>query len=344
MDNQEDTADMDLAALEAYLALRLPGFGGPYAARKFDTGQSNPTYRIEAPGITFALRRKPLGKLLKSAHAVDREFRVQLALAGSDVPVPGMYHLCRDDSVIGSMFYVMEYLDGRHFPEPSLPGASANFRTAVFGEMNRILAALHDIDVSGAGLADFGAPGNYVERQVFRWTQQYRATETGHIPEMEELIAALPQNMPPDDGRRSLVHGDFRIDNLMFDRSRPVCIGVLDWELSTIGHPFADLAAVIMQWRMPPGRDGRGLAGLDRAALGIPEDAAFIDTYCQRRGLAGIPDFHFFLAFSFFRMAAILQGVGKRALEGNASNPELGSKLGRCVPDFARRGLNALHG
>lgn len=338
----KDTQTLDTDAVAAYLADHLPGFSGPIEAVKFQTGQSNPTFLLKTPGGQFVLRRKPPGKLLKSAHAVDREFRVQKALAGTDVPVARMHLLCEDDSVIGSAFYVMDYIQGRNFTDPTMEGVDNATRGAIIDEMNRVLAALHMVDIDAVGLSDYGPPGHYIERQLSRWTKQYRASETEPVAEMDQLIAALAERMPPDDGQRTLVHGDYRIDNMIFAPQGPECLAVLDWELSTIGHPFADLASVIMQWQMPPGKEGRGLAGVDRAALGLPSDAEFIARYCERRGLPGIDDFGFYLSFSFFRMAAIIQGVLKRALDGNASNPERGIKLGAYVPVFARHGLEAL--
>ncbi|MEX0318315.1 MAG: phosphotransferase family protein [Ruegeria sp.] len=340
----DDTQSLGLDEVDAYLRANLDGYHGPLTATKFAVGQSNPTFRLDTPDRSYVLRRKPPGVLLKSAHAVDREFRVQRALAGSDVPVPQMYLLCEDDGVIGSAFYVMEHLDGRNFFEPTMKGESNETRRAVMAEMNRVLAALHMVDADAVGLSDYGPPGNYFERQIGRWTKQYRASETGSIPGMDALIEALQAGMPEDDGQRTLVHGDYRIDNMMFEKNGTKCLGVLDWELSTIGHPYADLAAVIMQWQMPPGKEGRGLAGIDRAALGLPSDREFIDDYCRRRRLAGIDNFGFYLAFNFFRMAAIIQGVYKRALDGNASNPERAKQLGQYVPVFAQHGLEALRG
>ncbi len=337
-----DSANLDLPTVDAYLSARLPGYRGPLEASKFTIGQSNPTFLLKTPDLTYVLRRKPPGVLLKSAHAVDREFRVQSALAGSKVPVPQMYLLCEDDSIIGSDFYVMEYLEGRTFLEPAMSDQSNDTRIAVLEEMNRVLAELHMVDIHAVGLSDFGPPGNYFERQIARWTKQYRASETVQIPEMDTLITALSNAMPEDDGQRTLVHGDYRIDNLLFEKNGTRCIGVLDWELSTIGHPYADLAAVIMQWRMPPGTEGRGLAGLDRGSLGLPSDQSFIDQYCRRRRLPGIDKFGFYLAFNFFRMAGILQGVYKRALDGNASDPDRARVLGLYVPMFAQHGLKAL--
>ncbi|CUJ95399.1 Putative aminoglycoside phosphotransferase [Ruegeria denitrificans] len=337
-----DSTILDLTAVDAYLSAQLPGYRGPLQATKFAIGQSNPTFLLKTPDQSLVLRRKPPGALLKSAHAVDREFRVQSALANSAVPVPKMHLLCQDSDIIGSDFYIMEHLEGRVFLEPTLKGESNETRTAVLDEMNRVLAALHEVDIDAVGLSDYGPPGNYFERQIARWIKQYRASETAHIPEMDALIAALKESIPADDGQRTLVHGDYRIDNLMFEKDGTQCIGVLDWELSTIGHPFADLAAVIMQWQLPPGSEGRGLAGIDRNNLGLPSDQTFIDQYCQRRGLPVIDNFGFYLAFNFFRMAGILQGVYKRAQDGNASDPERATILGSYVPIFAQHGLSAI--
>ena len=339
-----DTQTLDTGAVAVYLAQHLPGFEGPIEARKFQTGQSNPTFLLKTPAHDYVLRRKPPGTLLKSAHAVDREFRVQQALAGSDVPVARMHLLCEDDAVIGSAFYVMDHVPGRNFFDPVMQGETNATRAAVITDMNRVLAALHDVDVAAVGLADYGPPGNYYERQIGRWTKQYRASETVDVPAMNALIDGLGRAMPADDGQRGLVHGDYRIDNMIFDAERPVCRAVLDWELSTIGHPYADLAAVIMQWQMPAGTEGRGLAGIDRVALGLPSDAEFVAMYCERRGISGIDNFGFYLAFCFFRMAAIVQGVLKRALDGNASNPDRAMTLGKYVPAFAEGGLKALNG
>ena len=339
-----DSQTLDTAAVTAYLTDHLPGFAGPVEARKFQTGQSNPTFLLKTPAHDYVLRRKPPGILLKSAHAVDREYRVQKALAGTDVPVARMHLLCEDDAVIGSAFYVMDHVPGRNFADPRMEGEDNATRTAVIADMNRVLAALHDVDPDAVGLSDYGPPGNYYERQIARWSKQYRASETVDIPAMNRLIDGLTEALPEDDGQRGLVHGDYRIDNMIFDADQPVCRAVLDWELSTIGHPYADLAAVIMQWQMPDGTEGRGLAGIDRAALGLPSDEDFIAMYCERRGIPAIKDFGFYLAFTFFRMAAIIQGVLKRGLDGNASNPERALKLGEYVPAFAQGGLKALNG
>lgn len=333
--------DLNLETVTQYLAGKVPGFLGPLRAEKFSIGQSNPTYRLIGPNGSWVLRCKPPGVLLKSAHAVDREFRVQRALAGSDVPVPAMHHLCEDDSVIGSAFYVMDYIEGRHFNDPRLGDLPLPDRRPIFDEMNRVLAAIHDVDLNAAGLNDYGPEGNYYRRQIDRWTKQYRASETQVVAPMEELITWLDANIPDDDGQRTLVHGDYRIDNMLFAKDSATCLAVLDWELSTVGHPYADLAAVIMQWQMPPGGEGRGLAGVDRDAEGLMRDEAFIAAYCNRRDLPGIDRFGFYLAFAFFRMGAILQGVYKRALDGNASDPKRAQAFGAYVPMFAQSGLKA---
>ena len=333
---------LDVAAVDGYLSVHLPGYAGPLQARKFADGQSNPTFLLTTPSSTFVLRRKPPGTLLKSAHAVDREYRVQKALAGSAVPVAAMHLLCQDDAVIGSAFYVMQHVPGRIFFDPRLPELEKSNRAKVLDDMCRVLAALHDVDVDAVGLSDFGPPGNYIARQTARWSKQYKASETNEIKDMDRLIAQLAERMPTEDGPRTLVHGDYRIDNMIFSADEPRCLAVLDWELSTIGHPLADLASVIMQWQMPVGPEGRGLAGVDRAAQGLPTDEDFIASYCQGRGIPEIDDFGFYLGFCFFRMAAVLQGVKKRALDGNASNPERGLKMGEYIPVFAEKGLKAL--
>jgi aminoglycoside phosphotransferase (APT) family kinase protein len=331
----------ELARVAAWMARQVPGFAGPVRAEKFAVGQSNPTYRLRAASGDYVLRRKPLGPILKSAHAVDREFRVLRALAGTGVPVPHVLALCEDDGVLGSMFYVMEHVTGRNLIDPSLPGETVAGRAALMAEMSRVLAAIHEVDIAAAGLLDFGAPGNYYTRQLGRWTKQYRASETEPLADMEALILWLEGAMPVDDGQRTLVHGDYRIDNLLFATEGASCVAVLDWELSTLGHPYADLAGVLMQWQLPPGTEGRGLAGVDRAALGLPSDDAFVAQYCAQRGIDGIDGLGFYVAFAFFRMAAILQGVKKRALDGNAANPDKALKLGAFVPRFAALGLEA---
>jgi aminoglycoside phosphotransferase (APT) family kinase protein len=344
LEREEAGGGMDadeLARVAAWMARQVPGFAGPVRAEKFAVGQSNPTYRLRAASGDYVLRRKPLGPILKSAHAVDREFRVLRALAGTGVPVPHVLALCEDDGVLGSMFYVMEHVTGRNLIDPSLPGETVAGRAALMAEMSRVLAAIHEVDIAAAGLLDFGAPGNYYTRQLGRWTKQYRASETEPLADMEALILWLEGAMPVDDDQRTLVHGDYRIDNLLFATEGASCVAVLDWELSTLGHPYADLAGVLMQWQLPPGTEGRGLAGVDRAALGLPSDDAFVAQYCAQRGIDGIDGLGFYVAFAFFRMAAILQGVKKRALDGNAANPDKALKLGAFVPRFAALGLEA---
>lgn len=336
------TARLDVAAVEGYLTAHLPGARGPFTATKFATGQSNPTFLLESPSGRYVLRRKPPGKLLKSAHAVDREYRVMTALGDTGVPVPRTHLLCEDESVIGTAFFVMEWVDGRHFVDPAVPGVDNAERGAIYDDMNRVLAALHSVDYAAVGLADYGPQGSYFERQVSRWTKQYRASETETLPDMETLIAWLERHMPPDDGRVSLVHGDYRIDNMLFHRHEPRVVAVLDWELSTLGHPFSDLAYQCMQWRMPPGEEGKGLDGIDRRALGIPTEEEYVARYCERTGIAGIPDWPFYLAFSFFRLGAIIQGVKKRALDGTASNPERGLKLGEHVVVLAAKAVRLI--
>ena len=312
--------DLPVARLDRYLAKHVPGFNGLVRATKCADGQSNPTFVLEAATGRYILRRKPAGNLLKSAHAVDREYRVIRALADTNVPVPQALHLCEDESLIGSVFYVMEFVTGRTFWDPALPELDNDGRRRCYTEMNQTLAAIHSVDVDAAGLSNFGRPGNYFERQFDRWCQQYRASETDKITAMEEVITWLSQNMVPDDGRVALVHGDYRLDNFMFDANHVEIRAVLDWELSTLGHPFADLAFQVAIWRMPPTAALRGLKGVDRDALGIPSDLAYLDDYCARMGHSGIRNWHFYLAFSLFRIAAIVQGVKKRALDGTASS------------------------
>ena len=266
------TQTLDLSKLDKWLRENVCDFGGALSAEKFAGGQSNPTFKLSAGDREFVLRRKPPGELLASAHAVDREFRVISALQGSDVPVPGAVALCEDDDIIGSMFYLMEYMEGRVFWDPVLPELNNDDRRAVYDDMNRVLAAMHSVDVEEAGLGDYGRPGNYFERQVGRWSKQYRASETETVPDMEELMVWLSENMPADDGRVALVHGDYRLDNVMFHPTEPRIIAVLDWELSTLGNPIADLAYQVMAWQLPRDAGITGLAGVDRKPLAIPDD------------------------------------------------------------------------
>ncbi|MEX2519674.1 MAG: phosphotransferase family protein [Paracoccaceae bacterium] len=335
-------AQLDLDVVERCLTARLPGFRGPLAAEKTATGQSNPTFILKAGSGEYVLRRKPPGELLKSAHAVDREFRIMTALAGSGVPVPKTHFLCEDESVIGSMFYLMDRVPGRIIFDPAVPGVDAEHRAAMYEDMNRVLAALHMVDYEAAGLGDFGRPGSYFARQLSRWTKQYRASETEAIPDMDALITWLEAQAPADDDRTSIVHGDYRIDNLIYHPTEPRIVAVLDWELSTLGHPIADLAYQRMQGRLPPGEVGRGLAGVDRKALGIPLEDEYVEMYMRRTGITEIPELTYATAFSFFRICAILQGVKKRGLDGNASNPEAAARMGDKIPGMARLGIECI--
>ena len=329
--------------LTAYLQDHVDGFKGPITLEKFAGGQSNPTFKVTAKSGVYVLRRQPSGKLLKSAHAVDREYRVLNALKDSDVPVAKVFHLCEDITVIGSMFYLMEYCDGTVYWSASLAEIDSNERrSAMYNEMNRVLAALHSVDVDAVGLSDYGKAGNYFERQLTRWTSQYRLTELKKISAMDQLSQWLEDNLPEDDGRVCLVHGDFRLDNMMFAKDKPQVIALLDWELSTLGHPFADLAYQCMQLRMPAGMGSiDGLKDIDRGSLGIPTEQEYVDLYCQRMGIERIENWGFYLAFSFFRLAAIAQGVAKRAAEGNASN-EHANKVGAFVEPLAQMALQVV--
>jgi aminoglycoside phosphotransferase (APT) family kinase protein len=335
-------AQIDTDALARYLESGLPGFKRPLAAEKTATGQSNPTFILSSPSGRYVLRKKPPGPLLKSAHAVDREYRVMQGLGRTDVPVPRMLLLCEDESILGTAFFVMEFVDGVIFWNPALPELSKAQRGKVYDEQNRALAALHSADPTAIGLADFGRAGSYFARQRDRWTKQYRASETERIEDMEFMIAWLSGNEPPDDGRVSLVHGDYRLDNMIFARDASRLLAVIDWELSTLGHPFSDLAYQCMQWRLPNRDAMRGLADVDRRALGIPTEEEYVAQYCQRMRIDSIPHWTFCLAFSFFRLAAIVQGVKKRGLEGNASNPERARKSGEMVPVLAAMGAGVI--
>jgi aminoglycoside phosphotransferase (APT) family kinase protein len=328
--------ELPLDRLEAWLRGHVEGFRGPLAAAdRFAGGQSNPTYRLAAASGNYVLRRKPPGPLLPSAHAVDREFRVMRALADTPVPVPRVFALCEDDGVIGSAFYVMEHLDGRIFWDQRLPEvASAADRAAMFDSMNKVIADLHRVDYAAVGLGEFGRPGNYMGRQIARWSRQYRASETGTIIAMDRLIGWLPEHLPPE-GPPAIVHGDYRMDNLIFHQNEPRVIGVLDWELSTIGDPLADFAYHVMTWRVTP-ELFRGLAGVDFAALGIPDEAAYVAAYCRRSGRETISGWEFYLVYSLFRIAAILQGIAKRAIDGTAASADAAAQ-GRLARPLAEQ-------
>jgi aminoglycoside phosphotransferase (APT) family kinase protein len=310
----------DEARLASWLADHVEGFEGPLTVRQFRGGQSNPTYLLETGAGRYVLRRKPPGQLLKSAHAVDREFRVISMLHAADFPVPRPFALCADESVIGTMFFVMAFVDGRIFWDLDLPGCTPAERTAIYDAVNATIARLHNLDFAAIGLADFGRAGNYFERQISRWTQQYRASETRNIEAMNELIEWLPANIPADESA-GIVHGDFRLDNLVIHPTEARVLAVLDWELATIGHPLADFTYHLLPWQMPEvGLASIGLKGKDLAALGIPDEEAYVRRYCERTGRSGIPHRGFYGAFNLFRLAAILQGIAGRVRDGTAAS------------------------
>jgi len=338
-----NASSIDIKALTIYLEQHLDGFQGPMSLEKFSGGQSNPTYKVLAQSGTYVLRRQPPGKLLKSAHAVDREYRVLKALKNTDVPVAQVYHLCEDISVIGSMFYVMEFCDGSIYWHASLSEIDDNAqRTKMYDAMNKALVALHSVDIEAVGLSSYGKMGNYFSRQLDRWLAQYKASELQIIPAMDKLGQWLEAHLPEDDGRVCLVHGDYRLDNIMFAKDKPEIIAILDWELSTLGHPFADLAYQCMGLRMPQGLGSiDGLKGIDRNSLGIPTEAEYVAKYCQRMNIDSIDNWSFYLCFSFFRLAAIVQGVAKRASQGNASNANA-DKVGAYVEPLALMALEII--
>jgi aminoglycoside phosphotransferase (APT) family kinase protein len=318
MANTLDSGQM--ARLGQWLEANVDGFSAPFEVEKFATGQSNPTYALRAASGNYVLRRKPDGKLLPSAHAVDREYRVMAALAHSDVPVPPVFALCEDDGVIGTMFFVMGLVDGRTFIDPSLPDLAAQDRRTVYENQVDLLAALARVDIDAVGLGDFGAPGNYVARQIATWTRQYRASETKTITAMESLMQWLPDNQPADDGVRALVHGDFRLDNMLIDPASPTIGALIDWELSTVGHPLIDVSYFVTMLRLPPHPTHGGLGGTDRSALNIPDEEALLARFVEASGVTPPERWEFYIAFHFFRFAAILQGIAKRVETGNASN------------------------
>ncbi|HQR57590.1 MAG TPA: phosphotransferase [Burkholderiaceae bacterium] len=310
----------DVGRLAAHLEQHLPDFRGPVEVQQFQGGQSNPTYLIATPTAKYVMRSKPgpAAKLLPSAHAIEREFHVMRALAAQGIPVPWTLLLVEDESVIGRAFYLMQHVEGRIFWDQSLPDLDRVERAAIYDEMNRVIARLHSVDIERAGLSDYGKAGNYFERQIGRWSRQYRASETERIDAMDSLIEWLPKHIPAGD-ETTVVHGDYRMDNLIFHPGEPRIIAILDWELSTLGHPLADFSYHCMSWHIPPGAF-RGIAGLDHAALGIPDEQEYIRHYVERTGRAAIDHWDFYLAYNLFRIAAILQGVYKRATEGLASS------------------------
>ncbi|WP_339742950.1 phosphotransferase [uncultured Maricaulis sp.] len=322
----------DQDALAAWMTQNVDGYAGPLVVSQFKGGQSNPTYKLETPGQSYVLRRKPPGKLLPSAHAVDREFRVMKALGEAGFPCPKMFGLCMDRDVVGTEFYVMEFIEGRIFWDPLLPGMEPAERAAIYDASNATLAQLHGIDIEAAGLSDYGRPGNYFERQIGRWTKQYRAAETDTIEAMDQLIDWLP-TAAPEQERTSVVHGDYRLDNMVFHPTEPRVIAVLDWELSTLGDPMADFTYQLMGWMVPPAIRS-GFLGVDLAPLGIPDVAAYTQAYCARTNRTGIPALDFYFAYNLFRLASICQGVYARALQGNASNSKA-LETGQAVKPLA---------
>jgi len=322
---------IDEAALGAWLEANVEGFSGPFELTKFPSGQSNPTYRIRAASGDFVMRRKPFGKLLPSAHAVDREYRLLAALHPLDFPVPEPLALCDDPEVIGSIFYIMEMAKGRPYADGALPDFDPATRGEMYGQLVDTLADLHNIDPAAADLADFGKAGNYFERQVTRWTRQYRDSETDYLPEMERLIAFLPETLP-EQSRTSVVHGDYRIDNVVFDGDGTLT-AVLDWELATLGDPLADFSYLAMQWMMPA--DGAaGLAGLDLAALGIPTLEQIVERYAERSGVPVADKLDWYFAYNLFRLAGIVQGIKKRVIDGTASHAQA-AEMAKRVPMLA---------
>ncbi len=330
----------DVTALAAWLSVHLDGFAGPLTVEMFKGGQSNPTYKLLTPACSYVMRAKPgpVAKLLPSAHAVEREFAVMRGLYGTGVPVAEMYCLCEDESVIGRAFYVMEFVQGRVLWDQSLPGMSNAERGAIYDEMNRVIAALHKVDFQRRGLSGFGKPGNYFERQIGRWSKQYVASITQPISEMDQLMAWLPAHIPAsarDESKTRIVHGDYRLDNLMFHATEPRVLAVLDWELSTLGHPLADFSYHCMAWHIPHTMS-RGIGGIDIASLGIPAEADYIRRYCDRTGLATPEelshDWSFYMAYNMFRIAAILQGIAKRIEMGTASSAQATASAAGVVP------------
>ena len=326
----DERLGFDATRLEDYLREQIDGFKGPVTVEQFSGGQSNPTFLLKAGDVRYVLRRKPPGKLLPSAHAVDREYRVISALNQTDVPVAKTYCLCEDDSVIGTSFYIMEYVEGRVLWDGLLPAMQPGERSAIYDELNRVIAALHMVDYEQVGLTGFGKPGNYIERQINRWIKQYRASETEHIEAMENLIEWLPGNIPQGE-ETTVVHGDYRLDNVIFHPSEPRVLAVLDWELSTLGHPLADFAYHCMTWRLQPG-EFRGIGGIDLKPTGIPEEEEYVALYCERTGRSDIPNWDFYLAYNMFRLAGILQGIMGRVKDGTAASAHAAEQGKRARP------------
>jgi aminoglycoside phosphotransferase (APT) family kinase protein len=329
-----DALRFDEERLLAYLEKAIAGFRGPLSVAQFKGGQSNPTYLLTAASGRYVLRRKPPGELLPSAHAVDREFRVISALGEAGFPVPRARLLCEDESIIGTMFYVMDWVEGRVIWEPHVPGVDAEERAAIFDQLNATIARLHSFDIDELGLADFGKPAAYVARQISRWSRQYRASQSDTVEEMERLMKWLPEHLPTE-GPARLVHGDFRLDNTILHPKEPRIVAVLDWELSTLGDPLGDFTYHLMQWRMPPSKSGAGvgsLMGFDLEALGIPTLEDYVARYCARTGRSGIDNLDFYFAYNFFRLAAIFQGIVARAKGGTAANENAEAMAGQVRP------------
>jgi len=314
----------------AWLVANVDGYHCPGRLEKFSFGQSNPTYKLSCPGGRFVLRRKPSGQLLPKAHAIEREFRVLKALGGSPIPIPHVHAYCADAELVGAPFYVMDFVDGRIFYDQRLPGMTAGERADIFDAMNAAIADLHAVAPAALGLGDYGRPEGFMERQVAIWTNQYRASAGDHIKAMERLVEWLPEHLPASQEGR-IFHGDLRLDNMMFHPTESRVIALLDWELSTLGDPIADFAYHAMAWRVPADLF-RGFADLDRTAIGIPEESDYVQRYCRRTGRTELPDWNYYLAFGFFRVAAILQGVWKRAQTGNASSIEAEQVGARAAP------------
>jgi len=338
---KDSVHSLDRQKLSDFLEKNLPETGTLEEISKFGTGQSNPTYQLRTTTGRYVLRKKPPGKLLPSAHAVDREYRIIKALEKTSVPVPRTLMLCNDEDIIGTIFYLMDYVDGKIHWDPTLPDVSSSDRNDIYGQTVDVLAALHSIDVGKEGLLDFGKPGNYFQRQVGRWIKQYKAAQTEEYKEIESLIAWLEKNMPEDDGMISIVHGDYRLYNMIFSRTENKILAVLDWELSTIGHPYADLAYQCMNWHIPKIGITPGLYGLNLDETGIPTENEYVDAYCQKMGINNIPNWSFYLAFGFFRLAGIAQGVYKRSIMGNAS-ADNAQELGAAVPLLGKIALSII--
>jgi aminoglycoside phosphotransferase (APT) family kinase protein len=325
--------EIDAERLTGWMESNVSGFAGPLKIEQFKGGQSNPTYKLIARSGTYVLRRRPPGETLKGAHAVDREARVLSAVGSAGVPVAHVHALCLDESVVGSIFYIMDMVEGRIFWDATVPGVPMSERRAIFDSMNETIARLHMVDFAAVGLADFGRPGNYFARQIARWSRQYREDEVaGRDPAMDEVIELLEANIPDDDDETSIIHGDFRIDNLIYHPTEPRVVAILDWELSTLGHPGADFAYNALMYRMPP-HIVAGLGGADIQSLGIPSEAEYVSAYCQRTGRSSLPNLDYYLAFNFFRLAAIFHGIKGRVIRGTASNRQAQERV-KVLPEL----------